>query len=147
MFGKFREIDKNTYYYKYMRQAYIFEGIGIAGVIAAVLINELTGRSMGPAVILIGGIGLLFLVTGGSSAQPHVMIKSFAALLSNEPSDKNAREFIQALEYSGTVHLVRRSQNMVQTAMMSYERSAEADPEILQQLQNAVALHIRNKRL
>jgi hypothetical protein len=141
-----KKIDKNSYYYKYKRQAYLFEAAGIVGLGISILINELTGRPMNAPVLIIGGIGALLLIIGGSSAQPHVLIKSFAMLLTNEPTTKNALEFIRALEYSGSVRLVRRSQNLVNMAMMKYEGMPDADPEVTQKLKDAVKEHIRNKR-
>lgn len=140
-------IDKKSYYYKYKRQAYTFQGIGIFGIALAILVNELSNRQFKPAVVLVAAVAMFFLVIGGSSSRPHVLVKSFAALLANEPTAKNAQEFIYALEQTGTVHLVKSSQALINSAIISYENSGEFDNEIAQHLREAVKEHIKNKIL
>jgi hypothetical protein len=140
-----KKIDKNTYYYKYRRQAYIFEGIGISGIAAAVLINELTGNRYKSVILIFAAVAMLFLVIGGASSRPHVLVKSFATLLANEPTTQNAREFLYALEHSGTVHLVKSSRNIVNMAILSYERASEHDEETAEKLREAVKKHVKNK--
>jgi hypothetical protein len=138
-------INKNSYYYKYKRQAYIFEGIGIVGIVLSILVNELTGRQFKPIIIIVAAIAMFFLIIGGASSRPHVLVKSFATLLANEPTTQNAKEFIYALDRSGTVHLVKSSQALINSAIMSYENSSEANSEITQQLREAVKTHIKRK--
>lgn len=140
-----KKVDKNSSYYKYKRQAYLFETAGILGIGISVVINELTGRPMNALVLIIGGIGALLLILGGSSSQPHVLVKSFAVLLTNEPTKENAIEFIKALEYSGTVRLVRHSQNLVSMAIMKYEGMPDSDPEVVKKLKDTVREHIKSK--
>ena len=100
---------------------------------------------MNALVLIIGGIGALLLILGGSSSQPHVLVKSFAVLLTNEPTKENAIEFIKALEYSGTVRLVRHSQNLVSMAIMKYEGMPDSDPEVVKKLKDTVREHIKSK--
>ncbi len=140
-----KKIDKNSYYYKYRRQAYLFEGIGIAGIALSILINEITGRQFQSIILIIASVALLFLVIGGASSRPHVMVKSFATILSNDPTEKNAKEFIYALEHLGSVHLVKSSQALINSAIISYEQSDEMDDAIAQQLHGAVKKHIKHK--
>lgn len=141
----FRTVKKDSYYYRYKKQAYIIEGGGILCVGIAILLNELTHDSLKPYILVIAGIGMLLLIIGGSSARPHVLVKSFASLLANEPTTKNAQEFIYALECSGTVRLVKSSQATLDSAVMSYERSDDSDEDVADQLRDAIRAHIKNK--
>lgn len=140
------KVRKDSYYYAYRRQAYLFEGIGIVLVGAAILVNELAHLSMSLPVLLVAGIGCLLLVIGGSSSQPHVMIRSFASLLINEPTTKNAEEFIEALEYVGSVRLTSVHQNTVRSSIVKYASSEEADEQVVERLQKAAEDHIETKR-
>ncbi len=138
-------MEEKSYYERYRRQAFIFEGAGIVLLAAGILLNEVTGRGLGLPVLLLAGAGMVLLVIGGSSARPHVIVKSFAALLQKDPTRKNAEEFLYALEKTGKVSLVRQSGNLVEGALAAYEKSPEADPELVRKLRETVDEKIRHR--
>lgn len=142
---KSKSVDKSSYYYRYMHQARLFEGIGVISMALSILINELAGSAARIPVISFAGVGIVFLIIGGSSTQPHVAVKSFASLLRHDPNTKNAQEFIKALEYVGNVSLVKSSQTMVSAAVYEYEKSKDVDENVLNQLKKSLQEHIKNK--
>lgn len=137
-------MEEKSYYERYRRQAILFEGIGIALLLGGILLNEATGRGMGAPVLILAGIGMVFLVIGGSSARPHTIIKSFAVLLEREPTRKNAEEFLTALTKTGKVSLVKSSENLVESALLAYGKSPEADEELLKELRESVDTRIKH---
>ena len=138
-------MEEMTYYDRYRRQALLFEGVGIALLMAGILLNEATGRGLGLPVILLAGSGMVLLVIGGSSNRPHTVVKSFAVLLEKDPTTKNAEEFLYALEKTGKVSLVRQSRNLVEGALAAYEKSPDADPKLAERLRETVEEKIRHR--
>ena len=135
-----------TYYDRYKKQANLFQAAGILLIALAVLINELSHRSFAPPVWVLAGIGVIPLMIGGSSARPHAIVKSFAILLKNDPSTENAGEFLNALQKTGKVALVKPSRDLVETALYTYEHSPEAEEKMVENLREAVGRYIIKKR-
>ena len=138
-------MQQRSYYDRYRQQALLFEGIGIVLLAAAILINELTGRHMGLPVILPAAAGMFFLVTGGSGARPHTMVKSFALLLKNDPCRKNAEEFCLVMEKVKHVSLTKQSRMIVESGLKAYEDSPERDDELVKKLRETAGECIKNR--
>ena len=132
-----------SYYERYIKQTRRFQAVGIVMIVVAILGNELTGRTFAPPVWILAGIGLVPLVIGGSGSTSHGIVKAFASLLESEPTTVNAKEFLTALNKVGRVSLVKRSRQMVESALRAYENSPEADAELVKELRETTEKYIR----
>ena len=134
-----------SYYERYIKQTRRFQAAGIVMIGLAILINELTGRTFAPPVWILAGAGLIPLVIGGSGSTSHGIVKTFAVLLENDPTTVNAKEFLTALNNVGRVSLVKRSRQMVESAVRAYEKSPEADADLVKELREATEKCIRKR--
>ena len=142
---KIRNIDKKSYYYRYIHQAHLFEVIGIVFLMIGIILNELTKNGWSLPLLLCVGIGIISLIIGGASSQPHVVIKSFASLLRNDPTTKNAKEFIKAFEYVGNIGLVSTSRTLIDASIAAYANSLEKDEKVLEELKAVAKNHIKTR--
>jgi hypothetical protein len=142
---KMKNVDKESYYYKYMMQSYRFEAIGIVLVVVSIITNELLKRANFLPIIILAIIGCVLLVFGGSSSRPANVIRSFAQLLSHAPDSKTAEEFIYALENLKMVSLSLASRNLVNTAVISYSKCSDCNPDVLERLNTAVSTHTKKQ--
>ena len=69
-----------SYYDRYIRQTRIFQGTGITLLVAAILINEIVGRTFPLPLLILAGIGIIPLVIGGSGSTPHGIVKASSDL-------------------------------------------------------------------
>ncbi|MBR2527784.1 MAG: hypothetical protein IKE58_04875 [Blautia sp.] len=134
-----------SYYDRYIRQTRIFQGTGITLLVAAILINEIVGRTFPLPLLILAGIGIIPLVIGGSGSTPHGIVKAFASLLQSDPTTVNAKEFLTALNTVGKVALVKNSRQLVEHAIYAYEHSKEAEEDVVSELKAAVEKNIKKK--
>ena len=142
---KLNNVNKESYYYKYMMQSYRFEAIGIVLVVVSIITNELFKHANSLPIIILAVIGCVLLVFGGSSSRPANVVRSFAQLLSHAPDSKTAEEFIYALENLKMVSLSLASRNLVNTAVISYSKCSDCTPDVLERLNTAIRMHTKKQ--
>lgn len=138
-----KSADKNSYLYRYLKQARRFELTGAVFMIITILINELTGGTYHTPVLICAAFAAIPLLIGGIAAQPHNIIKSFAELLQKDPTKRNAQEFIKALTYRKKVSLTKRSLNLCEAAAFCYKNSSEYDESVHHDLLDAIHSHVK----
>ena len=137
----------SSYFQRYRSTALRFEIIGGALLVAGLLINTMfSGPALIPSLLLVAVGGGMF-VLGGSSRKPHNIVKAFARQLLQTPSDEFAQGLLEALELRPKLRLLASSIQVVQAAVELYASSDEADPELAEQLQQALATRVVKKML
>lgn len=143
----FQQVDHESYYYRFVRQARIIALVGAAFFTAACCMYYMGTQQLTGPILLLGGVGAVILMFGGTNLRPNVLIGSFAKLLIYDPCRKNAEEFLLALRYTGRVYLLGKTRKMVNAALQSYGSSKEKDARLLQQIMECKDQNIRTRLL
>lgn len=128
--------DKSNYYRRFRAAALRFEVIG--GILLAVGIaaNFLFHTSLLAVSLIFAGPGALLLILGGSSLQPHNLVKSFAQQCVREPGREMAQGLLDALCSTSKIRLMAGSIQLVQSAIAVYADTPDADLALVQRLRD-----------
>ena len=137
---------EQSYYVRYCATAKKYEAAGTLILAAAILVDMLTHSAMFTLTLLAAGAGAILLAIGGASLRPHNAIKSFASQMSRQPSDEFAQGLLDALTANKKVQLVPRSIQMVESAIVLYAQTDDADEEILTSLRTALENRVIPKK-
>lgn len=138
--------NKNlSYYQRYRTAAIRFEVIGAALLLIGIGMNFVLHTSLSAVSLIFAGPGAFLLIIGGSSLRPHNLIKAFAQQCSREPCKESAQGLLEALESVKSVRLLKNSIQTIHLAVEIYSTSENADPKLIQQLQDAMEKRIIQK--
>lgn len=134
-----------SYFARYYRTAVRYQTVGIVLLLAGIVIHAFFSglQTLG---LLLAAPGVLLVLFGGASSQPHNLVKAFAQQCIRNPERDMAQGLLDALTKWRTVRLVSRSIQLVDNAVAVYAGSDNADPALVEQLEEAVRTHIRRKR-
>ena len=130
---------------KYLTMAGRFQNIGIVFMAAAVLLHVLSGGKWSTASLIAAVPGVICLVFGGSSLQPHNLAKAFAQQCAQTPSKEMAEAFLEVLTMEKKTGLTRSSVGILQNGIETYAAQEDADQELVAALRKAMEEHVAIK--
>ena len=138
--------EKVSYYSRYRQAAARFLLIGgVCAAVGALLMAGLPVSLPLPGALLLF-VGVLLAALGGSSLQSHNTVKAFARQCITDPDEGTARGLLQALQAHRKLALVQGSLQLVENAIIAYERSPGADPQLAEQLRATAEKNLVRKR-
>ena len=130
---------------KYLTMSGRFQNAGIGLLAAAVLVHLVSGGTKGALILVLAVPGVICLVFGGSSMQPHNLAKAFAQQLAQMPTREMAEAFLEVLEREKQIGLTKSSVKILQSGIETYAAQEDADPVLAGSLRQAVKEHIKIK--
>lgn len=138
-------LKTGSYFSRYRAAALRFEVIGGVLLLAAIVLNLVSGQTTLPVSLLLAATGAFLLIIGGSSLRPHNLVKAFAQQCAQEPCHEVAQGLLEAMQSDKKIRLVQKSIDSVTFAIEVYECLDDADPELIRQLRETMDTHIAKK--
>lgn len=137
--------EKSDYYRRFRAAALRFEIIG--GILLAVGIgaNFLFHASLLAVSLIFAGPGALLLLLGGSSLQPHNLVKSFAQQCIREPGREMAQGLLDAICANPKTRMMAGSIRLVENAIAVYAATGDADQALVQRLREEAQARLVKK--